>query len=150
MAARPNVSVTTLTPPAINILWKNAVIARTDTTAFEAFSLPKGAVIVGSFVSGQTASDAQTTATISVGSNPGTTNEAVAAFDVKGATGQGFYASGAKAGTSVGVIASSGAAGLAADTLIKAYYIETGTASTTGGPWLVSVAYYIPPQGMFY
>lgn len=139
MAGRPQQTVTNTTPPAIEILEKTCQIARTDTTAFDAFVIPKNAVIVGAYVMGTTASDAATTATVSVGSNPGTTNECVAAFSVK-TNGAGYYATGAQAGTSIGTQ-------LTADTLMKAKYAETGTASTTGGPWLVKVEYYFPPQG---
>ena len=139
MAARPNITVSTITPPALGVLTKVCQVARTDTTAFEAFSLPSGAVIAGAYVLGTTASDAATTATISVGTNPGTTNEVLVAFDVKGTTGQGYAAAGVKGGTSMG-------SQLTGDTLIKAKYTESGTA-TTGGPWLVKVEYYIPQQG---
>jgi len=144
MAARPNQPVTSTTPPAVAVLTKTCRIARTDTTAFDAFTLPKGAVICGSYVMGTVASDAATTATVSVGSNPGTTNECVAAFSVK-TNGLGYFATGDTAGTSIGA-----SAGLTADTLMKAVYAETGTASTTGGPWLVKVEYYIPQQGQVY
>ena len=143
MAARPNITVSTLTPPALGVLTKVCQVARTDTIAFEAFSLPSGAVIAGAYVLGTTASDAQTTAVISVGTNPGTTNEILVSFDVKGATGQGYAAAGAAGGTSMG-------AQLTADKLIKAKYAETGTASATGGPWLVKVEYYLPQQGSTY
>jgi hypothetical protein len=140
MANRPSERITSTTPPGFERITKSVKIARTDTTAFEAFVVPKGAVLSGSWVIGQTASDAGTTATISVGSNPGTTNEFLAAFDVKGSTGAGFNAAGAKQGTSLGTQ-------LTADTLIKAKYTETGTASTTGGDWLVLVEYYFPQPG---
>lgn len=140
MAARPNVTVSTISPPASAIQVKTCQVTRTDTTAFEAFSLPAGAIICGAYVMGTTTSDSNTSATISVGSNPGTTNEIIAAFDVKGTTGQGYAAVGTKGGTSMG-------AQLTADTLMKAKYTESGTA-TTGGPWLVKVEYYIPQQGM--
>ena len=143
MAARPNITVSTLTPPALSVLTKTCQVARTDTTAFEAFNLPKGAVIAGAYVMGLTASDAQTTAVIAVGTNPGTTDDIVTAFDVRGATGQGYAAVGAKGGTAMGTQ-------ITADTLYKARYAETGTASTTGGPWLVKVEYYIPQQGSTY
>lgn len=139
MAARPNVTVSTISPPASGVLTKTCQITRTDTVAFDAFSLPKGAIICGAYVMGNTTSDSNTSATISVGSNPGTTNEVIAAFDVKGATGAGYYAAEAKAGTSMGST-------LTADTLMKAKYTESGTA-TTGGPWLVKCEYYIPQQG---
>ena len=142
MAARPNQPVTSTTPPASSIITKTCQIARTDTTAFNAFTIPKGAVLCGAYVMGLVASDAATTATLNVGSNPGTTNEVIAAYDVKTAgSGVGYYTAGSKAGTSMG-------SAFTADTLIKARYSETGTASTTGGPWLVKVEYYIPQQGM--
>lgn len=139
MAARPQETVTFTTPPAAEVLVKTVKIARTDTTAFNAFVIPKGAVIVGAYVMGGTSSDAATTATVSVGSNPGTTNECVAAYSVKSA-GAGYFAAGATAGTSMG-------SQLTADTLMKAIYAETGAASTTGGPWIVKVEYYFPQQG---
>lgn len=142
MAARPNQPVTSTSPPAVSVLNKTCQIARTDTTAFDAFTIPKGAVLCGAYVMGLVASDAATTATLNVGSNPGTTNEVIAAYDVKTAgSAVGYYTAGAKAGTSMGTA-------FTADTLIKAKYSETGTASTTGGPWLVKVEYYIPQQGM--
>ena len=139
MALRPQQTVTFTTPPAVEILEKTVQIKRTDTTAFDAFVLPKDVVIAGVYVMGNTASDAGTAATVSVGSNPGTTNECVAAFSVK-TNGAGYYAAGAQAGTSMG-------SQLTADTLMKAKYVESGTASTTGGPWLVKVEYYFPQQG---
>ena len=138
MAIRPQQTVTNTTPPAVEILEKTVQIKRTDTTAFDAFVLPKNAVIAGAYVMGTTASDAASTATISVGTNPGTTNECIAAFSVK-TNGAGYYAVGAQGGSSMG-------SQLTADTLMKAKYAETG-ASTTGGPWLVKVEYYIPQQG---
>lgn len=139
MAARPQETVSYSTPPAIEVLSKIVKVARTDTTAFDAFVLPKNAVIAGAYVMGTTASDAATTATVSVGSNPGTTNECVAAFSVK-TNGVGYHAVGATGGTSMG-------SQLSSDTLMKAKYVESGTASTTGGPWLVKVEYYFPQQG---
>ena len=139
MAARPLETVTYTSPPAFETLVKTVQIKRTDTTSFDAFTLPKGAVIAGAYVMGTVASDAATTATVSVGSNPGTTNECVAAFSVK-TNGVGYFATGAQGGTSLG-------SQLTADTLIKAKYTETGTASTTGGPWLVKVEYYFPQPG---
>ena len=143
MAARPNITVSTITPPALGVLTKLCQVARTDTTAFEAFSLPSGAVIAGAYVLGTTASDAQTTAVIAVGTNPGTTDDIITAFDVKGATGQGYAAVGAKGGTAMGTQ-------ITTDKLYKARYAETGTASTAGGPWLVKVEYYLPQSGNTY
>ena len=151
MPIRPNlpVGVTSTTPPAIELYTKTCLVARTDTTAFDAFVIPKNTLIAGVYVLGQTASDAATTATISVGSNPGTTNEVLAAFDVKGATGTGYQPAGAKAGTQVGVV-NAGQAGNTTDLKVQAIYAESGTASSTGGPWLVKVEYYYPQQGSTY
>lgn len=67
--------------------------------------------------------------------HPGT----VVGFGVK-TNGVGYFASGATTGTYMGTQ-------LTADTLFKARYAETGTASTTGGPWLVKVEYYYPQPG---
>lgn len=139
MAARPLQTVSYTTPPSPEVLSKTVQITRSDTTAFDAFVLPKGAVICGAYIMGNVASNAATTATVDVGSNPGTTNECVAAFSVK-TNGVGYFAAGAQGGTSMG-------SQLTSDTLIKARYAETGTASTTGGPWLVKVEYYFPQQG---
>jgi len=140
MAVRPNVSVTSTTPPASAVLTQFVQVKTTDTVAFDAFVLPKNAVICGAYVMGTTTSDSNTSASISVGSNPGTTNEFLVAYDVKAATGKGYNAAGAAGGTSMGSQVTS-------NTLIKAKYTESGTA-TTGGPWLVKCEYYIPQSGL--
>lgn len=139
MSLRPNQVVTTTTPPALELLSKIVQVSRTDTTAFEAFVLPKGSVVAGAYVLGPVVSNAATTAIIDVGTNPGTADELVDSFDVK-TNGKGYFAVGAAGGTAMGTQ-------LTADTLYKARYNETGTASTAGGPWLVKVEYYYPQQG---
>lgn len=139
MALRPNQVVTSTTPPALELLNKVVQVARTDTTAFDAFVLPKGAVIAGAYVLGPVTSNAVTTAIIDIGTNPGTADELVDSFDVK-TNGKGYFAAGSAGGTSMGTQ-------LTADTLYKARYAETGGASTLGGPWLVKVEYYYPQQG---
>jgi len=139
MAVRPQQVVTSTTPPAIELLTKVVQVARTDTTAFNAFVLPKGAVVAGVYVLGVTASDAVTTAIIDVGTNPATADEILDSFSVK-TSGDGYFAAGAAAGTALGTQ-------LAADTLYKAAYSESGGAATTGGPWLVKVEYYMPQPG---
>jgi hypothetical protein len=139
MAKRPNQNITVTTPAAVACLTKTIQVARTDTTAFDAFVLPKGAVVCGAYVVGTTASDAATSAIIDVGTNPGTADEIVNSFDVK-TNGAGYFAVGATGGSALGTQ-------LTADTLYKAKYTESGTASTTGGPWLVKVEYYFPQQG---
>lgn len=137
MAIRPNTSVTALTPPSVGIQKKIVQVVRTDTARFDAFVLPKGAVISGVFIAGATASDAATTATITVGVGAGGA-ELLNAYSVK--TNVGFGVPASTAGSYVGTQ-------LAADTLFKAVYAESGTASTTGGPWLVEVEYYLPQSG---
>ena len=106
-------------------------VARTDTTAKELFRLSAGDIPIGIKVNPQgAASNAGTSARISIGS---TSNVAyfLAAFDVKGTsiTGGGLQA-----------IPSSAAnlyVPLAFDTIVEATYAEAGTASTSGGPWIV-------------
>lgn len=139
MALRPNQVVTSTTPPGVAIITKTVQVARTDTTAFDAFVLPKYAVVKGAYVTGVTNSNASLTAIIDIGTNPGTLDEIVDSFSVL-TQGDGYYVAGATGGTAMGTQ-------LTADTLYKAKYTETGTASNTGGPWLVSVEYYIPQQG---
>jgi len=139
MAVRPLQVVTSTTPPAVELLAKVVQVARTDTTAFNAFVLPKGVVVAGVYVLGAVASDAATTAIIDVGTNPATADEILDSFSVK-TSGDGYFAAGAAAGTALGTQ-------LSADTLYKAAYSESGTAATTGGPWLVKVEYYYPQPG---
>jgi hypothetical protein len=139
MALRPNQVVTSTTPPALDILNKVVQVTRSDTTAFDAFWLPKGSVFAGAYVMGPAVSNAATTAIIDVGTNPGTADELVDSFDVK-TNGKGYFAVGAAGGTSNGTQ-------LTADTLFKARYAETGAASSSGGPWLVKVEYYFPQSG---
>lgn len=139
MALRPNQVVTSTTPPASCIHTKIIQVARTDTTAFDAFVLPKHAVYAGAYVMGATASNATVSAIIDVGTNPGSADELVNSFDVI-TNGAGYHAAGAAAGSAIGTQ-------LTADTLYKAKYTESGIASNTGGPWLVKVEYYLPQQG---
>lgn len=116
-------------------------VVRTDTTAFQGAVLPKDAVITGWYVIGTVASDAATTATISVGSTA-TSNEYINGYDVKtAATATGYNPAGAKA---VGTAMMSK---LTSDTPVYAKYAETGTASTTGGPWYVKVEYVVVSSG---
>ncbi len=139
MAIRPNlpVGVTVITPPAVELLTKTAQVLRTDTARFDAFAIPKGAVIAGVYVIGTTASDAATTATVTVGVGASGT-ELINAFSVK--TNNGYNPVGSAAGSYVGTQ-------LTADTKFTAVYAETGTASTTGGPWLIKVEYYMTSAG---
>lgn len=116
-------------------------VVRTDTVAFNGAVLPKDAVITGMYVVGQAASNAATTATISVGTSA-TSNELINAFDVKtAATGQGYVPAG---GAAVG---SAMMEKLTADVPVYVKYAETGTASTAGGPWYVKIEYTVVGSG---
>ncbi len=138
MALRPNQVVTSTTPPASYILTKTVQVTRTDTTAFDAFVLPKNAVIAGAYVAGPVVSNAVTSAVIDVGTNPGTSDEIVDSFDVK-TNGKGYFNVASAGGTAMGTQ-------LTADTLYKAKFTQVG-GDSAGGPWLVKVEYYIPQQG---
>lgn len=120
---------------------KTVKIVRTDTTAFQAAWLPKDAVITGIYVVGAAASDAATTATIDVGTTT-TANELLASYDVKtAATGEGYNVAGGAAVGSALMVKQT------ADKPIYAKYTETGTASTTGGPWYVKIEYTVVGPG---
>lgn len=131
-----------LTPKARDTLTKFGSIARTDTTAKELFGLPKYAIIAGMYVIGAAASDAGTSAAISVGTTTSSTNELMASYDVKtAATGEGYNVAG---GAAVG---SAFATPQTVDISVYGKYAEVGTAATTGGPWVVKVEYYVPGPG---
>lgn len=109
-------------------------IARTDTSAKVLFTLPAGFIPLTIDVSSVAASDAGSTATISVGKSGGTGAELLATYDVKTAAkgkgsnrpdNSGSAAYGASVGTSPYVV--------------TGVYAETGGASTTGGPWVVKI-----------
>lgn len=139
MAATSQVSLSY--PKIRDGLTKVIKIVRTDTTAFVAAWLPKDAVLTGMYVVGQVASDAATSASISVGSTS-TANEYLAAYDVKtAATGEGYNPAGAAA------VGSAFMEKLTADTPVYAKYTESGTASTTGGPWYVKIEYSVVGPG---
>jgi hypothetical protein len=141
MAQRPNLpqGITTISPPGVSLVCKTVQVLRSDTTAFDAFYIPKGAVLAGVYVLGTANSNAGTTAVINVGSNPGTTNEVLANYNVL-TGGVGYNPAAAAAGTSIGTQ-------FTVDTKIQAKYAETGGASSAGGPWLVKIEYYMTSAG---
>jgi hypothetical protein len=112
-------------------------LARTDTSAKTLFTLPPNAVPITLTIFGSAVSNAGTSATISVGKAGGTGSEFLSAFDVKGSTGAGQQNPTAAANLN----ASIGTTALA----ITGTYAETGTASTSGGPWTVIMDYYVSP-----
>lgn len=136
MAKRANIAVTSTTPAAVSILTKTIRVAFTDTVRFEAFVLPKNAVICGAYVMGTANSGAATSAVVTVGTG-GSGTELINAYNVK-TGGAGFNPVGAAAGSHTGTQ-------LTADTLYNAVY--TGVGGSDSGNWLVEVCYYIPQQG---
>ena len=106
-------------------------VARTDTTAKDLFTLRAGDIPLRVSMFGTAASDASVNARISIGST-GNVAYFAAGLDVKstaltsGGLGQSFPSS-----------ATNLMVPLAFDTTVQATYAEAGTASTTGGPWVV-------------
>ena len=136
MAKRPNIVVSSTTPAAVNIFAKTIRIASTDSARFEAFVLPKSAVVIGADVSGTANSAAVTSAVITIGTG-GSGTELINAYDVK-TGGVGYNSVGSKGGTHIGTQ-------LSADALYNAVY--TGVGGGDSGSWLITVWYYIPQQG---
>jgi hypothetical protein len=127
---------TTLIPSGKSTNGKIFQVSRSDTTpAVLKAVLPGSASILSINIHGSTNSDAATTATviITVSNNTGVISTGTA-VDVKGS------------GTVSALVQMSALPNieplpLAGDLLIKAVYAETGTASTTGGPWVFDINY---------
>lgn len=125
---------TAVTPAGKDVLVKVFAINRTDTVAAVKCVLPADSTIIDMRVFTQTASDAATTATISVGI-PGANTQFLNTVDVKTAAGK--------------IAVTTKAANLmnlenipvGPDIQINGVYAETGTASTVGGPFYVTVEY---------
>lgn len=104
-------------------------VTRTMTTSTQVATLPRGSRILYFMISG-TASNAGTTATLSVGSTSANANEFVNAQDVKtAATGAGVVLMNGVAGA----VGSGPGSPSTADTPIFVKYAETGGASSSGG-----------------
>ena len=110
-------------------------LTRAETTAVLKAVLPADASILGFLIFG-TASDAATTANISIGTNS-TANQLVNAQDVKTAGGLIIPTSTVN---SANVMQLENIP-LGTDIQIWAKYAETGTPSTTGGPYKVAIWY---------
>ncbi len=136
MAKRPNLVVTSTTPAAIEVLTKTVKVAYTDTVRFEAFTLPKGAVVCGAYIVGNANGAAVTSAVVTVGTG-GAGTELINAYNVK-TSGAGYFNVGSAGGSHMGTQ-------LAADTLYNAVYVGVG--GSDSGSWLVKVEYYIPQSG---
>lgn len=124
---------TTNIPCSKDVNIKAFQISRTDTTAALKLVLPADASLIDIDIAG-VASDAQTTATVSIGTSA-TSNELVNGQDVKGA---GTFIRPTIVGTAM---MQTEALPLGQDIQIFAKYAETGTASTVGGPWKVVVTF---------
>lgn len=127
---------TVLTLPGKPVYVKSsATITRTMTGGTDRiFVLPKNARILYFVLTG-TASDAGTSATLSLGTTSGTPVEYVNALDVK------TVGTGSGVGLLRGVTAAVGSK-LTADQIIYVKYAETGGASTVGS-WIVHVHYVL-------
>jgi len=107
-------------------------VKRTDTTAFQATQLPSQSVIIGCRTFG-TASDAATTGKINLGTTAASTE--IGVLDVKATSGLVYH----NAAEFASVALDTSLLGQQQSTGISVFtkYSETGTASTTGGDWLV-------------
>lgn len=128
------VGPTTNIPAAKDVVTKVFKVARTDTTATLKVVLPADASIMSVRFYGGTASDAGTSATVTItaANNSGTVSSGT--YDVK------------TNGAVTGELTMSGLPNvmpvpLTGDITVKATYAETGIASTTGGPWNMSITY---------
>jgi hypothetical protein len=125
---------TAVTPYAKDVVLKAFRVSRTDTTASVKCVLPADATIVDVVIYGA-ASDAGTTATISVGTTS-TANELVNAQDVK--TAGGLIRPTSTVGAAFAALENTP---LGTDISLYAKYAESGTASSAGGPYTVIVSY---------
>lgn len=123
--------ISTITPAAKDVRVKAFQIARTDTTQTTKAWLPANASILNVSVRRSVTSDGET-ASVSVGYGS-TTNNLINALTVKTA--------GLTFGTLDTVIAQPEGNQPGEDIKITAVYTETGTASTTGGPFVVMIQY---------
>lgn len=118
-------------PDGRKVVVHTGEVARSDTSAKDLFTLNPGDIPLRIETYSGTASNAGTSARLSIGST-GAATYFVAALDVKGSTitsggiGQSIPSSAANLGTAVQFV-----------TTVTATYAEAGTASTAGGPWQV-------------
>jgi hypothetical protein len=116
------------------VMSKIGSLARTDTSAKNLFVLPIGAVPIAAIVWWGANSNAGTTATVSVGIT-GNNTYFVNALSV---------ASGANGTRAVSASNLFAAQSTSAVTQVTGIYAETGTASTSGGPFYVQIDFYVP------
>lgn len=111
---------------------KTGTFARTDTTKKVICTLPAQSQILSIVVYG-TASDAGTSAVMDIG-NGTTDNAIVSGYSVKTNAGRSEV-------TGTAAQAAYFANKIADRITVTAKYTESGTTSTTGGPWTVVVGY---------
>jgi len=111
---------------------KVGTVARTDTSAKTLFVLPADAMIIGVRMFG-TASDAGTSATVTLQNKPFDTGTAATFATADAKTTTGSVAAGSLSGIAYSRV------GIAQH--ITAAYAEVGDASTAGGSWTVVVEY---------
>ena len=121
--------VNTLTPPGRQIMAKSVSVLRTDTAGKAAFIM-KGHQKPMFFSVGGVASNAGTTATLSIGT--ALTGGQYNTFDIKAMT---------LTAKSNLLAATADANSPRPDYIIYASYAETGTASSSGGPFIVTCYY---------
>ena len=125
---------TTNIPVSKDVNVKAFTVARTETSAGLKVVLPADASSIGLRVFGGTASDAGTTATLTFTASSGGSTISSGTYNAK------------TNGAVTGEVTMSGLPNLqpvplVGDITLTAYYGETGTASTTGGPWNCLVTY---------
>ena len=125
---------TVLIPTAKDTYVKVFQVARTDTGSVLKAVLAADATITRLDFYGGTASDAGTSATVSltVANNSGTLSTGSVDVKANGAT---------TARIQMSNLPNLEPRPLLGDITIKATYAETGTASTTGGPWFILVEF---------
>lgn len=125
---------TVLTPVNKDVVAKAFAVTRSDTTTSVKCVLPADATIISFSLYSTAVSNAATTANISVGI-PGNATYFINAADVKTAAGRIALTSNL---TNMFNLENTP---LGADIQLTATYAETGTASTSGGPYYVLVEY---------
>jgi len=125
---------TALTPSNKDVQTKVFAVLRTDTAATVKCVLPADSTIMDMRIFSPTASDAATTAVISVGI-PGANTTYLNTVDVKTAAGM------IRPTTKLANMINLENIPLGPDIQLNAIYAETGTASTVGGPFYVIVEY---------
>lgn len=125
---------TALTPVGKNEFVKVFQVSRTDTTNGTKVVLPADVSVLSITIHGSSVSNAATTATIvtTIVNTSGTISTGTVDVKASGATTAVVQMT---ALPNVEGFPNNG------DLLIKAVYAETGTASTSGGPWTFSVRY---------